>query len=428
MAMRSRRWLLDNWRFSSAYPHAGALQRVPVIPPPDELAASALKRSLKVQPAAGLKNEADKERSRAAKQLDTHMKELSVPLSRHVKSFPPLSALHPFEAALLDLTVGAATYASVLGKADALRKSIQEVGKGFANRAANAANKRAAAAVAEEGAAALAAVFAKGAKAVEDLKKVSRALRSLPYVDPSLPTLALVGAPNVGKSSLVRVLSSGVPEVCNYPFTTRSIKMGHFYVDGKRHQITDTPGLLQRPDEYRNKMELLTLAALQHLPSSVVFVADLTEECGTSVADQWAIRRELRARFPSKPWLDVLSKADLLQDEWQQVEQQQQDSSAGSSSSSCGEVVAGTATAAAADVQDAVHFAAVLPNAVRVSSVTEQGLVQLQEGLVHMLQSDAAASKAAARAALVQDDSSAAGLLQQLGSQQRPLRSSADNC
>jgi hypothetical protein len=49
---------------------------------------------------------------------------------------------------------------------------LPQVGKGFANRAANAANKRAAAAVAEEGSAALAAVFVKGSKAVEDLKKV----------------------------------------------------------------------------------------------------------------------------------------------------------------------------------------------------------------------------------------------------------------
>lgn len=49
-------------------------------------------------------------------------------------------------------------------------------------------------------------------------------------------------------------------------------------------QVTDTPGLLLRPDEYRNKMELLTLAALQYLPSSVMFVADLTgavpDACG----------------------------------------------------------------------------------------------------------------------------------------------------
>eukprot|EP00882_Tetradesmus_deserticola_P030021 GHRQ01033675.1.p1 GENE.GHRQ01033675.1~~GHRQ01033675.1.p1 ORF type:complete len:159 (+),score=91.91 GHRQ01033675.1:371-847(+) len=158
-------------------------------------------------------------------------------------------------------------------------------------------------------------------------------------------------------------------------------------------------------------MELLTLAALQHLPSSVVFVADLTEECGTSVADQWAIRRELRARFPAKPWLDVLSKSDLLQDVWQLAEQQQQQPHPNSSSSS-GAGVLGGAAAAAADVQDAVQFAAALPGAVRVSSVTEQGLVQLQEGLVQMLQSDAATTEAAAGAALVQEHSSTASLLQ----------------
>lgn len=52
--------------------------------------------------------------------------------------------------------------------------------------------------------------------------------------------IALIGAPNVGKSSLVQVLSSGTPEICNYPFTTRSIKMGHFYVNNIRHQVRRT--------------------------------------------------------------------------------------------------------------------------------------------------------------------------------------------
>ena len=46
-----------------------------------------------------------------------------------------------------------------------------------------------------------------------------------------------MGAPNVGKSSLVQLLSSGAPEVCDYPFTTRSIAMGHFFVAGRRHQV-----------------------------------------------------------------------------------------------------------------------------------------------------------------------------------------------
>lgn len=379
----------------------GALQKVPVIPPADEMATSALKRSMRVNPGAGIKNEAEKERSRAAKQLDTHMKELSVPLTRWVKAFPAMSSLHPFEAALLDLTVGQGTYASVLGKVDTLRKALQEVGKSSANRASKAANKKAATAAAEEGSAALSAVFAKGAKTLEDLRKMSRSLRTLPYVEPTLPTLALVGAPNVGKSSLVRLLSSGVPEVCNYPFTTRSIKMGHFYIDANRHQVMDTPGLLERPDDFRNKMELLTLAALQHLPSSVMFVADLTEECGTSVSEQWLIRQELKQRFPDKPWVDVLSKADLLEDVWQaagaaaagtagiQPDQQQLDQ----------QQRTGQQEEVVVEVQDAVQFAAALPHAVRVSSVTEAGFRQLQEELVSLLKSPAALAQLAAAAA-----------------------------
>ena len=46
-----------------------------------------------------------------------------------------------------------------------------------------------------------------------------------------------MGAPNVGKSSLVQSLSSGLPEICDYPFTTRTVKMGHFFVQGQRHQV-----------------------------------------------------------------------------------------------------------------------------------------------------------------------------------------------
>lgn len=56
-----------------------------------------------------------------------------------------------------------------------------------------------------EGSAALEKAYRAGARYVEDLKEIAKKLRSLPQVDHSLPTLALVGAPNVGKSSLVKV-------------------------------------------------------------------------------------------------------------------------------------------------------------------------------------------------------------------------------
>jgi hypothetical protein len=41
---------------------------------------------------------------------------------------------------------------------------------------------------------------------------------------------------------------------------------------------------------------------------------DLTEECGTSVQEQWRIRQEVRERFPHKPWVDVFSKQDVIGD------------------------------------------------------------------------------------------------------------------
>lgn len=65
-------------------------------------------------------------------------------------------------------------------------------------------------------------------------------------------------------------------------------------------QVTDTPGLLNRPDEDRNAMELLTVASLEYLPTAVLYVTDLTEGCGMSIKEQFAIRKELASRYPAK--------------------------------------------------------------------------------------------------------------------------------
>lgn len=143
---------------------------------------------------------------------------------------------------------------------------------------------------------------------------VAKTLRAMPVVDPQTPTLCLVGAPNVGKSSLVRILSTGKPEVCNYPFTTRGILMGHIILNYERFQVTDTPGLLTRHDDDRNNIERLTLAVLSYLPTAVLYVHDLSGECGTSPDDQFTTYKQIRERFKDHLWLDVVSKCDLLQE------------------------------------------------------------------------------------------------------------------
>ena len=62
------------------------------------------------------------------------------------------------------------------------------------------------------------------------MAELHKSLRNVPIVRLDCPAVVLVGAPNVGKSSIVRAISSGTPEVNNYPFTTRGMTLGHVQV------------------------------------------------------------------------------------------------------------------------------------------------------------------------------------------------------
>ncbi|BBN16263.1 nucleolar GTP-binding protein [Marchantia polymorpha subsp. ruderalis] len=290
----------------------GAFQQLPMVSPANEILVSALRRAKMVKATKGIVNAAKRERNKGAKQLDALIKELTTPLRLYLQKFPQRRHLHAYERALLELTLGDGMYEEVLARVDLLRKKILDLGKNYASLCAKSTTKAEAEERLEEGFSRLEELFKKQGKAVDDLKEHAKTLRAMPVVRIRTPTLCLVGAPNVGKSSLVRILSSGKPEVCNYPFTTRGISMGHFEIESRRFQVTDTPGLLKRPDDERNNIEKLTIAALAHLPTSVLYVHDLTGECGTTVPNQFAIYNEMRERFADRPWLDVVSKADLL--------------------------------------------------------------------------------------------------------------------
>nr|CAB3482227.1 unnamed protein product [Digitaria exilis] len=290
----------------------GAFQKIPMVMPATDILMSAQRKSRNVPPTKGIANIAKRERNKGAKQLDALMKELSVPLRTYTENFPKRRDLHPYERSLIELTFGEGYYEQVLGRVDALRKRITSVGKQHASVCAKSTTKREAEEHLSEGRKRLEEDFQHGKHAIDDLVNVAKALRSMPVVDLHIPTLCLVGSPNVGKSSLVRILSSGKPEVCSYPFTTRGVLMGHIVSNHERFQVTDTPGLLTRHDDDRNNIERLTLAVLSYLPIAVLYVHDLSEDCGTSVADQYITYKHIKERFGDRLWIDVISKCDLL--------------------------------------------------------------------------------------------------------------------
>jgi nucleolar GTP-binding protein len=161
----------------------------------------------------GIANIAKRERNKGAKQLDALMKEISVPLRTYTENFPKRRDLHPYERSLIELTFGEGYYEKVIARVDALRKKINSVGKQHASVCAKSLTKREAEERLSEGRKKLEEAFEHGKWVIDDLVNIAKTLRSMPVVDPHIPTLCLVGSPNVGKSSLVRILSSGKPEV-----------------------------------------------------------------------------------------------------------------------------------------------------------------------------------------------------------------------
>lgn len=233
--------------------------------------------------------------------------------------FPAISSLHPFERELVNLSLenGLSTYTKTIDRFFTVEKGI----KHFRDRARIELGKIS---------------FTKGVQAwyndqvkklksfmdtkglyIDELKQMFKLLYNLNVLTPLLPTAVLIGMPNIGKSSLVRTVSSGSPEVQNYAFTTRSIIVGHLLLEGRAKgrnmiQVTDTPGMLVRPDEERNKKEKLTVAVLNNFPHvTVVFVIDPSENIGAPLDKQFALRLDLKSRFAHHAWIDVVSKCDL---------------------------------------------------------------------------------------------------------------------
>lgn len=283
--------------------------RIPTVLTAQELLDGAFRRAKKARGRG--RAPLEKSRNGSLSRISAFSDGLDAALRRIPHSFPNLDSLDPFYRELVDLTAGIeelrSTLAAVQWTANKARALAQE-----ARRAVRDAGTVAQVEQARK------AFYGRVSSLVKDLDEALQFLnaarynwKSLPVVDPRQPTLVVAGAPNVGKSQLVRAVSSSRPKVATYPFTTQALSVGHLVLDGTPLQILDTPGLLDRPIHERNPFERQALLALSHLATLILFLLDPTETCGYPLAQQERLLQEVRALYPHTGVLEVENKADL---------------------------------------------------------------------------------------------------------------------
>ena len=131
-----------------------------------------------------------------------------------------------------------------------------------------------------------------------------------------LADVAVIGYPNVGKSTLIRKVSNATPKVADYPFTTLIPNLGVVYVDGSREFVmADIPGLIDGAAEG----EGLGHRFLRHVERCKILLHLVEVEATRNdpLEDFRRINHELEAYSPElarKKQLVALNKTDLLPD------------------------------------------------------------------------------------------------------------------
>ena len=133
-----------------------------------------------------------------------------------------------------------------------------------------------------------------------------------------LADVGLLGFPNVGKSTLLSVVSRAQPKIANYHFTTINPNLGVVYVEeGVSFVMADIPGIIEGASEGAG----LGHDFLRHIDRCrlLVHVIDASGSEGRDpVEDFETINAELAqysAELATRPQIVVANKTDIMEDE-----------------------------------------------------------------------------------------------------------------
>ncbi|PNW77981.1 hypothetical protein CHLRE_10g459500v5 [Chlamydomonas reinhardtii] len=231
-------------------------------------------------------------------------------LSAILDEFPKVEDIHPFYADLLNVLYDKDHYKLALGQLNTARNLVDRVAQDYIRLLKYGDSLYRCKELKRAALGRMCTLMKRQGPSLAYLEQVRQHMSRLPSIDPNTRTLLLCGYPNVGKSSMMNKLTRADVEVQPYAFTTKSLYVGHMDYKYLRWQVIDTPGILDRPLEERNTIEMQSITALAHLRAAVLYLVDISEQCGYSITQQAALFHSIKPLFSNKPVLIVVNKID----------------------------------------------------------------------------------------------------------------------
>ncbi len=282
---------------------------IPTIMTAEELLAKAFRRTSKVQVTDPDFRFRMQKLNRS--KVDSLGSTIDSTLEKYVKAFPSFDNLPPFYNALIDLLEPIDDIKRMLGRLDGARKAVINIQKKTIRQINRTAKPAYMDAKRNEAFGRISSIVRVLDEDLKHLNKVREKFKTLPSISTKDPTIVVAGYPSVGKSQLVREISTADPRVASYPFTTQELTVGYFYHMRTRYQIIDTPGLLDRPFEERNIIEKQAILALSLLTKMCVFMIDPTGHCGFQIEPQVELLMKTAESIPEMEFIIVINKSDI---------------------------------------------------------------------------------------------------------------------
>ena len=296
---------------------------IPTVLTVEELLDKAFSKAKKAGDAVVDKDRVYRTRKQMTRMVGSAGDSLSATLMEWVRRWPSLDKMSEFDVAMVEAAVGCDDYRQSLGACQWAAQKCLEISQQNAKKLRRMVNLPPMHEARREAYGRISSIVGRIEKNLDFLREARDTLRTLPMIDSMEPCLVVAGAPNVGKSALIASMSSGKPEIAAYPFTTRQLHVGHFEHRRMKYQLVDTPGLLDRPMEERNQIEMQAIAALEHVGDLCLFLMDPSETGGTSMEEQTNLLNEVADLLPQTPLIVIDGKGDLLEsinpDEWTEV-------------------------------------------------------------------------------------------------------------